>query len=183
MRQTVDEIARRFEAAWRNAESRPAIRQFLPAPAAAARAAVLARLVKIDQHERWRCGEQPLLETYLEEWPEPRGSATVISELLHSECEVRAALGTSPTPEEWEQRVKTIYERVDLNTMVLPAGADLSDAPAACEPQRPVPVSPDTIPGSGDATPIPQASWSVSPAGCTHGTVRDPCLAGCRWHG
>lgn len=177
VRQAVEEIARRFETAWQSEERRPTISRYLPPPATPLREAVLARLVKIDQHWRWQHGEQVLLETYLEEWPELSANAAVVSDLLHAECAVRAARGASSTLDELRQRFPELGQSADLNTIVLPAG----DAPAP-DSGPPAPAlaaeAPNTVPAADDSTPPLHASWSLSPAGTRVGRYEIRALLG-----
>jgi WD40 repeat protein/serine/threonine protein kinase len=65
----VDDVADRFEAAWRSA-TLPSLADFLDAATGVSRLALARELVKVDLAYRRRRGEQPRLEDYLAEFPE-----------------------------------------------------------------------------------------------------------------
>jgi hypothetical protein len=60
----VDLVADRFEAAWKGG-SRPIVGDFLGQEEPGRRRAVIAELVKIDLHYRFRIGERPGLDEYV----------------------------------------------------------------------------------------------------------------------
>jgi WD40 repeat protein/serine/threonine protein kinase len=127
----VDEIADRFESAWRQGE-RPAIAAFLKqaetsdvlATLEVKRSALVRELVAIDLEYRWQTGDRRKLDAYLEEFPElltPNGS-------LPDSLVLRVS------------RLRKKYEdQRDNDQATWPATANYSAAPSC----RAVPVSDD----------------------------------------
>jgi hypothetical protein len=112
--ETIDAAIRRLEEAWRHAP-RPDIGSLVPPAGNPLRLRVLAELVKADQECRWKSGISTKIEDYLHDWPELAGQASVILELLDSECLTRAMFGAMPTCEELRSRFPDFAEQVDLS--------------------------------------------------------------------
>ena len=126
VRGSTADAARRLEDAWKSGGNTD-LGQFLPSTGDPERIVLLVRLVKLDQHYSWRAGQGNLLEEYLRRWPELQDHADAISDLLRSECEIRAAMGNQPSEQELQQRFPTLYEHVDLNTIAVDSkGAESS---------------------------------------------------------
>ncbi len=149
-------VVERFETAW-HAQGDAGIVDFLPAAEDPSRPRVLVALIKIDQEHRWRAGQRPLLETYLDQWPDLSGSDQTVAELLAAECLTRAAFDQPVQRPELEQRFPGIARRIDLGEIeqqahreTLATGRD-----------------PD---GTGD-------EWSETPDGLTEPVSRDVFLA------
>src|SRR5262245_64127221 len=68
----VDEVADRFEAAWKQGPA-PRLADFLGGAAGPSRPALFRELIKIDLEYRWRAGDRRRLEDYLAEFPELLG--------------------------------------------------------------------------------------------------------------
>src|SRR5262249_22266157 len=105
LRDWVDEVADRFDAAWQRGP-RPHIAAFLGDEAGERRTALLRELVKIDLEYRWKAGESPDLEDYRAELPELAGpDGTLPDDLVHYARKLRQELGggdadaTAPLPE------------------------------------------------------------------------------------
>jgi hypothetical protein len=112
--ETIDAAIRRLEEAWRHAP-RPDIGSLGPPADNPLRLRVLVELVKADQECRWKSGTPTKIEDYLRDWPELAGQASVIPELLDSECLTRAMFGAMPTYEELRSRFPNLAEQVDLS--------------------------------------------------------------------
>ncbi|MBI4602296.1 MAG: protein kinase [Planctomycetes bacterium] len=119
----VADSVRGLEEAWRQT-ARPDIGRFVPAPGEPLRSSVLLELVKVDQELRWRSGERRRLESYLEEWPELKGSDEAVRDLLEAECLTRAAFDSPPAREELESRFGAAAERIDLGRVYAEADAE-----------------------------------------------------------
>lgn len=104
---------RRLESAWN--EGAPAeLGEYLPRVPDSLRLRILIELVLVDQEYRWRRGERPLLELYLDDWPELRRNSRVLCELLTAECATRAAAGALPSVSELRERFPELADRIDL---------------------------------------------------------------------
>src|SRR5262245_7828582 len=83
----MEEAVDAFEDAWQSGRT-PVIDDFLPADAAA-RAAVLVRLVHIDLEYRLRRGESVRVEAYLERFADLAAESEVLLDLLAWEFHIR----------------------------------------------------------------------------------------------
>jgi serine/threonine protein kinase/tetratricopeptide (TPR) repeat protein len=83
----LEQVLDRFESAW-NRGSRPALAEYLAA-AEAERRLLLIELAHEDLEYRLRSGEPVRVETYLERYPELRGDAGVILDLIALEYDCR----------------------------------------------------------------------------------------------
>ena len=61
-------------------------------------------LLRADQHRRWRCGDRPPVEAYLERVPGLRDDAETLLDLIYSEVLLREEAGERPEPEEYVRR-------------------------------------------------------------------------------
>ncbi len=99
----VDEAVERWQREWKTADS-GSFDRLLPPPSDPARGVVLVTLIKIDQEQRWAADQKPLLESYLDQWPELREDPQQVADLLVAECHTRMAAGERPERSELEQR-------------------------------------------------------------------------------
>jgi hypothetical protein len=88
----------------RESQSEVDFGQFLPSEPGQQRRLVLITLIKIDLEHRWATGEQRLLETYLQDWPELQNDPDALAELLRAECRIRAAHGALPAASDVQAR-------------------------------------------------------------------------------
>lgn len=77
-----------FEEAWRTGAA-PDLEATAALAAPADRSVVLAEIIKIDLEYRWRAGERPSVDCYLQQFPELRSFADVSGELLREELRLR----------------------------------------------------------------------------------------------
>jgi len=119
----IDQAVWQLEEAWRHA-SRPDIEAFVPPPGDPLRQQVLVELIKVDQEHRWKSGVPTKTEDYILDWPELRGRAKVIAELLDAECLTRAMLNVTPTCQELRARFPILCEQIDLSRIKKEAKQD-----------------------------------------------------------
>ena len=93
---------------------------------------MLARLVKIDLHRRWRtapapgAANRPLIETYLTRFPELGGVAQVPADLIAEEFCARRVRGEPARHEEYYQRFPT--RTAELRAVLERTEAELTPA-------------------------------------------------------
>ena len=104
--------AARLSALWRQ-EQAPDIRAFL-AQAGELSAEELADALCVDLRERWRCGEHPPAEAYLQLYSSLCSDPEYISDLLCSEFLVRRELGEGPSLDEYRCRFPELAEQLEL---------------------------------------------------------------------
>ena len=131
---TLKDAVRRFESAWRQAPSRPAIDDYLPIDPAL-RPGVLIELVHIDLELRLKAGESARVEEYLARYPEIGGDRDATLALIAAERELRRRREPDLRSEEYPLRFPQYH--VDL-----PAGDQrptlaAGNAPAACDEAPP----------------------------------------------
>ena len=114
----LDEAVEGLEQAWRTTHSGD-IARFVPPAGHAVRGRVLVELIKVDQEYRWAAGQKRLLEAYLADWPELRGTPHVVRELLEAECLTRAIFDSLPTIRELASRFPEISGQIDLAAIVV----------------------------------------------------------------
>jgi len=110
---TYSAVIERFETAWQT-RGDATIADFLPAADDPGRRRALLALIKIDQEYRWRAGGRPLVEYYLDQWPELGRDDEISAELLTAECLTRAGFDRPVQPAELEQRFPHIAGQIDL---------------------------------------------------------------------
>jgi tetratricopeptide (TPR) repeat protein len=94
----VDEVADRFDAAWRQGP-RPRIAAFLGAEHGVRRTALLGELVKIDLEYRWKAGERPDLDGYRAEFPDLAGPGGALpDDLVRYAGKLGREFGGAPVP-------------------------------------------------------------------------------------
>jgi tetratricopeptide (TPR) repeat protein len=112
----VDEAAERLQSIAVSAD--PAdLSQFLPEADEATCRAVLTQLIILDQERRWQAGQRPLLETYLEQWPDLQEDSANLADLVRAECQIRASRDDLPTAEELHLRFPAVAAHVDLTAI------------------------------------------------------------------
>lgn len=99
----LDAIVDRFEESWRK-NSFANIGDYLPSPETPNYAEVLSELIRLDLEIRWKNGEQPRVEEYLERFGESGFAPAEIEQLAYEEYRVRFQAGQSVTPTEYAQR-------------------------------------------------------------------------------
>jgi eukaryotic-like serine/threonine-protein kinase len=105
-----EELVRRFSRQRRGGQS-PDLKQFLSEAGELSRADVTA-ILRVDQCERWRCGERVPVETYLRDYmPEAAESEDAI-DLIYQEFLLREELGEAPTCDEYQQRFPKLAEQL-----------------------------------------------------------------------
>jgi serine/threonine protein kinase len=70
--------------------------RFLPPQGTAMRRPALLALIKVDLAQRWQRGQRPLLDEYLQKYPELGSPLTVAPELILAEFQVRQQHGDQP---------------------------------------------------------------------------------------
>jgi WD40 repeat protein/serine/threonine protein kinase len=94
----------------------------------------------LDQQQRWRQGECPTLEIYLEKYPSLRGRIEDVLTLLYHEVVLRERRGDQPSAEEYEQRfpewAKEIREHFEIHDAF----------PSVTLPEHPAPRSKPAAP-------------------------------------
>ena len=120
--------AARLSALWRQGQA-PDIRAFL-AQAGELSAEELADALCVDLRERWRCGEHPPAEAYLQLYSSLCSDPEYISDLLCSEFLVRRELGEGPSLDEYRCRFPELAEQLELQIRLYDA---LTEASAAQE--------------------------------------------------
>jgi serine/threonine protein kinase/tetratricopeptide (TPR) repeat protein len=95
-------LAARLRQGWRQGQ-RPSLAELL-AEQAPVSPAELAALVRVDQHERWRVGERPLVEDYLRQHPALAEDEELALGALYGELLIRQELGEEPSLEEYQRR-------------------------------------------------------------------------------
>ena len=89
-------------------------------------AALLSRLVRIDQAERWLRDERPSSEEYLSQWPQIRESQEFAADLIYHEYLLRMRFGESPTVENFTYRFPqysaTLSEQIEFHSALIANG-------------------------------------------------------------
>lgn len=106
----------RFEESWRS-HGPPSLDEYLPPSEHPLRRTVLAELVKIDLEYRWETGERPIIESYLQRWPELATRDDLVEDLLRNECRIRSIIDRTPGGDEIEQRFPGMGQRIDLSSL------------------------------------------------------------------
>ena len=74
--------------------------------------------LRAEQRQRWRAGERPLAESYLDRHPELRADPEAAVDLIFNEFLLREQLGESPSIEEYRQRfpehAKTLLAQIEM---------------------------------------------------------------------
>src|SRR5206468_2981628 len=96
-----DAPADRFERLWQ--QGRPDLSAFL-AEAGPLGAADLAAVLRADLRLRWRGGERPPAEGYLELYRAAHADPEYAFDLVYEEFRVREELGEGPRPDEYDRR-------------------------------------------------------------------------------
>ena len=104
---TLSAVVERFEAAW-EAHGDAAIADFLPELSQPWRRQTLVELIKTDQEYRWQNAQRPLVESYLQQWPELADCDETVAELLAAECLTRAGFAEPVQRPELQQRFPRI---------------------------------------------------------------------------
>jgi WD40 repeat protein/tRNA A-37 threonylcarbamoyl transferase component Bud32 len=107
----VDEMADRFESAWKQG-GRPAMADFLKQAEAAKRPALLRELIAIDLEYRWQTGERRKIEEYLDEFPELLGTDGMFPDAL--------VLHVSRLGEKYENAQASVREQASRATVPMP---------------------------------------------------------------
>ncbi len=92
----VDAAVQRFQDACRS-ETSVELARFVPAADEATRRAVLTQLIILDQERRWRLGERPRLEEYVDRYGEIQCDPDILAELAEAEYRIRVAFDDTTT--------------------------------------------------------------------------------------
>jgi serine/threonine protein kinase len=120
--QALQALLERFEGAWQNG-SRVELSGFLPPPGDRLRLVCLVELVKSELEIRWRRGDQPLVEQYLQRFAELRQEPRLWAALLAEEYRVRRLYGDRPALSAYRQRFPTEYDALASLVGKQPAAA------------------------------------------------------------
>ncbi len=106
-RTRVEQLASKFAEAWQS--YRPGaddvyLSKFLPSPEDQLYVLMLHHLIPTDLAYRWRRGDKPLLEQYLESFPELGGASGLPVELIYDEYRIRTKYGHKPDLDSYQQR-------------------------------------------------------------------------------
>jgi tetratricopeptide (TPR) repeat protein/tRNA A-37 threonylcarbamoyl transferase component Bud32 len=93
----LEALCQRFEQAWQDGR-RPALADFLP-PTDPERWRALAELARLDLEYRFKAGESPRVETYLEAYPELAANQAVVLDLIEAEYGMRRRRADVPIQE------------------------------------------------------------------------------------
>jgi tetratricopeptide (TPR) repeat protein/predicted Ser/Thr protein kinase len=130
--------------------------------------------IRQDQRLRWRGGERPRVEDYLERYPALRADAAAVVELAYAEFELREELGEAPAVEEYLERfphhTEALQRQLDflcelLKGMAIPGpeATLVADAPTPKDTARPPTQAAETG-GSTEAwVPIDPAPSAAPP--------------------
>jgi serine/threonine protein kinase len=124
--------ASRFEHSWQQREN-VLIDEFLPPTGDSLRLTALHELIKTDLEMRWRRGQRPLLESYLERHPELGNAENLPAALIVEEFRVRQRLGDRPDLSAYQRRFPRQFPDVEriiaAQPPVVPLSAQDSDSP------------------------------------------------------
>jgi WD40 repeat protein len=144
-----------------------------PGPAVSAPAASTAQLLTLlcqDQWRRWRRGERPQVEDYLERYPQLRDQADAVLDLAYAEFVLREEQGEAPIAEEYLIRFPQIAaewrQQMDLHRAFAGAGLDATlspGTPGAAAGAGPVPPTRASSAGPKPAEPPLQVEWAPIP--------------------
>lgn len=132
----VDAVVRRWDDSWQNRFITDLV-ELAPSTDDPAYEEILVTLIKVDQEHRWRSGQEPLLEEYLDVWPELKEQADILVKLLTAECGIRGQQGSLPTRVELQERFPQICAEIDLPSIEAPFNSD----GAVVKAKRPGPVA------------------------------------------
>jgi serine/threonine protein kinase len=99
----LQEMASRFEAAWKDAETVD-LTSFLPPADDPLRRVALQELIKSDLEARWRRGQIIGIEAYLEKYPELGNVGVIAPSLVYEEYRVRHLHGDKPPLDGYKRR-------------------------------------------------------------------------------
>jgi hypothetical protein len=138
----LQDLADRFEAAWRDHEE-VTLEQFLPAPGSALRPVILQELIKTDLEMRWARGRGRKLEDYLAQFPELGTARTLPALMVYEEFRVRRRYDKGLDSAEYRQRFPAQYPEIqrlmrDDSAAATPGASALS-----------LPSGPSAGPGAG----------------------------------
>src|SRR5262245_11561356 len=138
--QQLQDLVRRFEAAWQNATAVEIAPFLLPADHPL-RAASLQTLIRSDLEIRWRRGQTPHLEEYLKQFPELGPPRALPAALLYHECQVRQLIGDRPELDTYRERFPEQF--AELQRL-------LREQPIATRNAPPAPIRPTRSPPADD---------------------------------
>lgn len=98
----LNDIVDRFESEWSTSSD---LNEYLPDPAASNFMAVLCELVRVDLELRWNRGEKPLVEHYLEQFPNAAWSKRQITGIAFEEYRLRHQHEQPASPGEFSDRL------------------------------------------------------------------------------
>jgi serine/threonine protein kinase len=98
LRDWVDEVADRFDAAWQ-CGPRPVIASFLGDEQGGRRLALLEELLRIDLERRWKAGERPDMDEYRADFPELFGGGLPSADLTLYAGKLCQRFGAAASPE------------------------------------------------------------------------------------
>jgi serine/threonine protein kinase len=127
----LQEMASRFEAAWRESDTVD-LNAFLPPVGSPLRRVALHELIKTDLEARWRRGQIIGIEAYLEKFPELGNAAVLAPTLIYEEYRVRHLHGDKPPLAGYERRFARQFPELQrlLREQPLPAMSGASTKPA-----------------------------------------------------
>ena len=119
------DLAAHFERAWTLLPAGSVIldfERFLPPQGTMLRTPALATLVKVDLAQRWRRGQRPTLEEYLQKYPELGTPLTVAPDLVAAEYQVRHQHGDRPALTVYQSRFPMQFPQLQNMVGPLPPG-------------------------------------------------------------
>lgn len=108
--QWIDERVAPFEQAWQQG-ARPRLEEFLPRETTH-RLALLVELVHVELEFRFRAGESPRVEEYLDRFADLQTSDEIVADLVRAEFEWRQRGGEQPAVDEYVARFPALADRI-----------------------------------------------------------------------
>ena len=131
----LQDLASRFEAAWKDADTVD-LAAFLPPEGSALRRDALQELIKTDLEARWRRGQIIGIEAYVEKYPE-LGNVSVLSPaLIYEEYRARHLYGDKPALAGYERRFPRQFPELKRLIQEQPLPSVSSAAQVGMTPDR-----------------------------------------------
>ena len=109
----------------------------------------LSSLARIDQQQRWQCGDRRSAEEYLERYSALGADNDSAVDLIYHEFLLREKLAENPSPEEYARRfpqhATALTGQIKLHGALTRASEDGSQAPAASAESDEVPQPPSQL--------------------------------------
>jgi serine/threonine protein kinase len=145
----LQDLADRLEDTWRR-KNDANLEEFLPTERDPLRPLALQELIKTDLELRWRKGEQVLLESYLERFPELGPTRNLPVELILEEYRVRMKCGDRPELDVYRRRFP---EQFDAFRKMAEGVRPGQPAPTPTPPSPPSPEKSSRVRSLGGALP------------------------------